>query len=119
MITAAWKPYLHAKLGGWGSGGLAAYEPEAVAEYERHFAKPEWPVTHNLIHNTPYSGLTVSGRTGWTSETDATVRAREVKLPAYDVSIRGQMVRVDVVALENDPELYAYVRTKHPGIFVD
>ena len=41
MINAAWKPYLHAKLGGWGSGGLAAYEPEAVAEYERHFAKPE------------------------------------------------------------------------------
>ena len=41
MINAAWKPYLHAKLGGWGTGGLAAYEPEAVAEYERHFAKPE------------------------------------------------------------------------------
>ncbi len=41
MINAAWKPYLHAKLGGWGAGGLAAYEPEAVAEYERHFAKPE------------------------------------------------------------------------------
>ena len=41
-------------------------------------------VTHNLIHNTPYSGITVSGRTGWTSETEATFRAREVKLPAYD-----------------------------------
>lgn len=41
-------------------------------------------VTHNLIHNTPYSGITVSGRTGWTSETDATFRAREVQLPAYD-----------------------------------
>ncbi len=41
-------------------------------------------VTHNLVHNTPYSGITVSGRTGWTSETDATFRASEVKLPAYD-----------------------------------
>ena len=41
-------------------------------------------VTHNLIHNTPYSGITVSGRTGWTSETDDTFRAREVDLPAYN-----------------------------------
>ena len=41
MINAASKPYLHAKLGGWGAGGLAAYEPEAMAEYERHFARPE------------------------------------------------------------------------------
>jgi hypothetical protein len=41
-------------------------------------------VTHNLIHDTPYSGITVSGRTGWTSEADATFRAREVDLPAYN-----------------------------------
>ena len=41
-------------------------------------------VTHNLIHNTPYSGITVSGRTGWTSEADATFRAHEVKLPEYE-----------------------------------
>ena len=41
-------------------------------------------VTHNLIHNTPYSGITVSGRMGWTRETEATFRAREVKLPAYE-----------------------------------
>ena len=41
-------------------------------------------VTHNLIHDTPYSGITVSGRTGWTSDTDSTFRAREVQLPAYD-----------------------------------
>ena len=41
-------------------------------------------VTHNLIHNTPYSGITVSGRTGWTSETEDTFRAREVDLPAYN-----------------------------------
>ena len=41
-------------------------------------------VTHNLIHNTPYSGITVSGRTGWTAEDDATYRAGEVKLPPYE-----------------------------------
>jgi hypothetical protein len=41
-------------------------------------------VTHNLIHNTPYSGITVSGRTGWTSKDDDTFRAHEVKLPDYE-----------------------------------
>jgi haloacetate dehalogenase len=35
------KAYLHAKLGGWGAGGLAQYEPQALAEYERCFCKPE------------------------------------------------------------------------------
>jgi haloacetate dehalogenase len=29
--------YLHAKIGGWGSGGLAHFEPRALAEYERCF----------------------------------------------------------------------------------
>jgi hypothetical protein len=41
-------------------------------------------VTHNLIHDTPYSGITVSGRTGWTSDTEDTLRAGEVDLPAYN-----------------------------------
>ncbi len=41
-------------------------------------------VTHNLIHNTPYSGITVSGRTGWTSDTEETFRAWEVTLPPYN-----------------------------------
>ena len=41
-------------------------------------------VTHNLIHNTPYSGITISGRTGWTSEADVTFRTQEVDLPAYN-----------------------------------
>jgi haloacetate dehalogenase len=41
MIGADPKMYLHAKLGGWGSGGLAAFEPRALAEYERCFARPE------------------------------------------------------------------------------
>ena len=31
------KAYLHAKLGGWGSGGLDYIEPQALADYERCF----------------------------------------------------------------------------------
>ena len=41
MINAAWKPYLHAKLGGWGSAGMGYIEAQALADYERHFAQPE------------------------------------------------------------------------------
>ena len=41
MIGGNPKLYLHAKLGGWGSAGLQHYEPEALAEYERCFARPE------------------------------------------------------------------------------
>lgn len=33
--------YLHHKLGGWGTGGLAHIEPQALAEYERCFCTPE------------------------------------------------------------------------------
>jgi haloacetate dehalogenase len=32
--------YLHAKLGGWGSGGTALFDPRALAEYERCFGDP-------------------------------------------------------------------------------
>ena len=32
--------YLHHKLGGWGTGGLAQIEPQALAEYERCFVLP-------------------------------------------------------------------------------
>jgi len=32
--------HLHLKLGGWGSSGLAVFEPEALADYERAFADP-------------------------------------------------------------------------------
>lgn len=42
-----------------------------------------------------------------------------IKLPAYDVHYMGQMRRIDVAALENDPELYAHMREKHPTIFMD
>lgn len=41
MIVADPKTYLHAKLGGWGSQGLAYIEPQALAEYERCFCRPE------------------------------------------------------------------------------
>lgn len=32
--------YLHRKIGGWGSGGLGAFAPEALVEYERCFSDP-------------------------------------------------------------------------------
>ncbi len=40
MIAADARGYLHVKLGGWGSGGLAHVEPAALAEYERCFCRP-------------------------------------------------------------------------------
>lgn len=33
--------YLHAKLGGWGAGGLAHIEPQALQDYERCFCQSE------------------------------------------------------------------------------
>ena len=41
LIGADARFYLHAKLGGWGSGGLGHLEPRALAEYERCFCTPE------------------------------------------------------------------------------
>ena len=41
MIGGCARDYLHAKLGGWGTGGLAAIEPQALADYERCFCTPE------------------------------------------------------------------------------
>jgi haloacetate dehalogenase len=42
MIEADWRFYLHAKLGGWGgAGNLDHVEPEALADYERCFRKPD------------------------------------------------------------------------------
>jgi haloacetate dehalogenase len=41
LIGADAKFFLHWSLGGWGSRGLAAYEPQALAEYERCFCTPE------------------------------------------------------------------------------
>jgi haloacetate dehalogenase len=40
MIEGSAQDYLHAKLGGWGSAGLAYIEPQALAEYERCFCTP-------------------------------------------------------------------------------
>ncbi|MCJ0766050.1 alpha/beta fold hydrolase [Variovorax terrae] len=41
MIGANARAYLHAKLGGWGSGGLDHIEPQALADYERCFCRAE------------------------------------------------------------------------------
>jgi haloacetate dehalogenase len=41
MIGADAQMYLHAKLGGWGAGGLGHVEPEALEEYERCFCRAE------------------------------------------------------------------------------
>jgi haloacetate dehalogenase len=41
MIGADPGHYLRWKLGGWGSGGRDFYEPEALAEYARCFARPQ------------------------------------------------------------------------------
>jgi haloacetate dehalogenase len=41
MILGCWRDYLHTKLGRWGGTGLGHLEPQALAEYERCFARPE------------------------------------------------------------------------------
>ena len=41
MIGGCAKDYLHAKLGGWGSAGISFIEPEALADYEACFCRPE------------------------------------------------------------------------------
>ena len=41
MLAADAPRFLRMFLGGWGGGGLAAYAPEALAEYQRCWATPE------------------------------------------------------------------------------
>ena len=41
MIGGDARMYLRTKLGGWGAGGLAHLEPEALEEYERCFCRAE------------------------------------------------------------------------------
>lgn len=41
MIAGDARAYLHTKLGGWGGAGTGFIEPEALAEYERCFCRPE------------------------------------------------------------------------------
>jgi len=41
MIGGNALAYLHAKLGGWGTGGMAHLESAALAEYERCFCHPD------------------------------------------------------------------------------
>jgi haloacetate dehalogenase len=40
MIGGCARDYLHAKLGGWGGGGVSFIEHRALAEYERCFCNP-------------------------------------------------------------------------------
>ncbi len=40
MIGADPVAYLRTKIGGWGSGGTAFFDPRALAEYERCFRDP-------------------------------------------------------------------------------
>jgi len=40
MIAGSLRPYLHAKLGGWGSRGTSFIEPEAMAAYEQSMERP-------------------------------------------------------------------------------
>lgn len=40
MIQGCWRDYLHTKLGRWGGTGLGHLEAQALAEYERCFARP-------------------------------------------------------------------------------
>ena len=49
MIGGDPRAYLQAKLGGWGTGGLAHVEPAALAEYERCFRRPE--VVHAMCED--------------------------------------------------------------------
>ncbi|MDP2006597.1 MAG: alpha/beta hydrolase [Rubrivivax sp.] len=41
MIGGCARDYLHAKLGGWGGQGTGFIEPEALADYETSFCRPE------------------------------------------------------------------------------
>jgi len=41
MIGGCARDYLHAKLGGWGGRGTQFIEPEALADYEACFCRPE------------------------------------------------------------------------------
>ena len=41
MIGGNARAYLHAKLGGWGTGGMSHIEPEALQAYEAAFCRPE------------------------------------------------------------------------------
>ena len=85
-------------LAGYGPGTKDVNKHNVVANNwvhnvgELYWASPgimvwqsgENEVTHNLVHNTPYSGITVSGRTGWDAKSESTFRAHEVELPTYD-----------------------------------
>ncbi|MFN4362162.1 MAG: alpha/beta fold hydrolase [Hylemonella sp.] len=81
MIGADPKTYLHAKLGGWGSQGLAYIEPQALAEYERCFCHPE--AIHGACEDYRASA-------GVDLEHDRTSRARGQKISCDTLVLWGE-----------------------------
>lgn len=81
MIGADPKTYLHAKLGGWGSQGLAYIEPQALAEYERCFCRPE--AIHGACEDYRASA-------GIDLEHDRTSRARNEKIACDTLVLWGE-----------------------------
>lgn len=81
MIGGNALAYLHAKLGGWGSGGLSHIEPEALAEYERSFCRPE--AIHNACEDYRASA-------GIDLEHDRESRAQEQRIEADTLVLWGE-----------------------------
>lgn len=81
MIGADAKSYLHAKLGGWGSQGLAYIELQALAEYERCFCRPE--AIHGACEDYRASA-------GIDLEHDRTSRARNEKIACDTLVLWGE-----------------------------
>lgn len=75
------RAYLHAKLGGWGSAGLAYIEPEALAEYERCFCNAE--ALHSACEDYRASG-------GIDLEHDRDSRARHAKVACNMLVLWGE-----------------------------
>jgi haloacetate dehalogenase len=73
--------YLHAKLGGWGSGGLSHIEPEALAEYEHSFCRPE--AIHSACEDYRASA-------GIDLEHDQESRAQEQRIEADTLVLWGE-----------------------------
>lgn len=81
MIEGNALAYLHAKLGGWGSGGLSHTEPEALAEYERSFCNPE--AIHSACEDYRASA-------GIDLEHDRSSRAQEQRIEADTLVLWGE-----------------------------
>lgn len=81
MIGSCALDYLHAKLGGWGGRGLGHLEPEALAEYQRCFARPA--ALHSACEDYRASA-------GIDLEHDAESRARGEKIACDTLVLWGE-----------------------------